>query len=147
MLFPQDKEDCDSVTSHEENWSVFSRSRRLPFQSTRIAFYTMWNHLRDSVSQQLEWNMRDSCGRKGLDETPQSIARGGLLAARGKRVYSSCGDRRGCFVPIHFPIAQLFLEIWKELLKFSTSIKTKLLSILFIDKSFVFIHLLFCFTM
>jgi len=37
LLFPQDKESCDSVTSHEENWSVFSRSRRLPFQLTVCA--------------------------------------------------------------------------------------------------------------
>src|SRR5690625_2280773 len=35
LLFPQDKESSGSVTSHEENGSVFSRSRRLSFQSTR----------------------------------------------------------------------------------------------------------------
>ena len=29
---------------------------------------------------------RYSCGKKGLDETPQGEARGGSLAARGKRV-------------------------------------------------------------
>src|SRR5690625_1521093 len=58
---------------------------------------------------------------KGLDETPQSVARGGSLAARGKRVYSSCGDRSVCFVPIPFPNTQLFSKIWKELLKRSTS--------------------------
>src|SRR5699024_10500256 len=34
-----------------------------------------------------------SCGRTGLDETPKSGARGGSLAAHGKRVYSSCGCR------------------------------------------------------
>src|SRR5690625_303994 len=28
LLFPQDKEDFSSVTSHEENWFVFSRSQR-----------------------------------------------------------------------------------------------------------------------
>src|SRR5690625_3432535 len=38
MLFPQDKEGSVSITSHEENWSVFSRSRRLPFQSTVECF-------------------------------------------------------------------------------------------------------------
>jgi len=27
----------------------------------------------------------DSCGRKGLDETPQCVAQGGSAAARGKR--------------------------------------------------------------
>src|SRR5690625_6940398 len=35
LLFPQDKESPGSITSHEENRFVFSRSRRLPFQSTR----------------------------------------------------------------------------------------------------------------
>jgi len=39
-------------------------------------------------------NMRDSCGRKELGKTPQGKARGGLPLARGKRVYSICGDRR-----------------------------------------------------
>src|SRR5690625_1353825 len=44
--------------------TCYSRwSRRLPFQSTRVALYTMWNHLRDNVPS--NWNMRDSCGRKG----------------------------------------------------------------------------------
>jgi len=32
LLFPQDKEGYGSVTPHEENCSLFSRSRRLPFQ-------------------------------------------------------------------------------------------------------------------
>src|SRR5699024_1585023 len=38
MLFPQDKEGSGSITSHEENRFVFSRSRRLPFQSTMQCF-------------------------------------------------------------------------------------------------------------
>jgi len=49
-----------------------------------------------------EWNMRDSCGRKGLNETPQSVARGGSLAAHGKRVYSICGNRRATFFHTFF---------------------------------------------
>jgi len=65
--------------------------------------------------------MRDSSGRKGHDETPQSLARGGSLAARGKRVYSSCGSRREYFDATSFSNTQLLLEIWKELLKRSTS--------------------------
>src|SRR5690625_3889071 len=28
VLFPQDKEGCGSIASHEENWFVFSRSQR-----------------------------------------------------------------------------------------------------------------------
>src|SRR5699024_370900 len=113
----QPPRETHSVGSSDTCYSRWSR--RLPFQSTRVALYTMWNHLRDNVPS--NWNMRDSCGRKGLDETPQSVARGGSLAARGKRVYSSCGDRRGCFVPIPFPNTQLCSKIWKELLKRSTS--------------------------
>jgi len=66
------------------------RSRRLPFQSTRqrlaFCFYR-------GILQPSKWNMRDSCGRTGLDETPKSGARGGSLAAHGKRVYSICGCR------------------------------------------------------
>src|SRR5699024_11103876 len=38
LLFPQDKESSGSITSHEENRFVFSRSRRLPFQSTMQCF-------------------------------------------------------------------------------------------------------------
>src|SRR5699024_9590972 len=57
---------------------------------------------------------------KGLNETPQSVAQGGSLAARGKRVYSSCGSRRECFDAKSFSNTQLLLEIWKELLKRST---------------------------
>src|SRR5699024_8207595 len=38
LLFPQDKEGSGSITSHEENRFVFSRSRRLPFQSTMQCF-------------------------------------------------------------------------------------------------------------
>src|SRR5699024_2940767 len=82
--------------------------------------------------QPSNWNTRDSSGRnvfggasnrspKGLDETPQSVARGGSLAARGKRVYSSCGSRREYFDAISFSNTQLLLEIWKEFLKRSTS--------------------------
>src|SRR5699024_2610312 len=71
--------------------------------------------------QPSNWNMRDSSGKKGLDETPQSVARGGSLAARGKRVYSSCGSRREYFDATSFSNTQLLLEIWKELLKRSTS--------------------------
>src|SRR5699024_9699336 len=47
--------------------------------------------------------------------------RGGSLAARGKRVYSSCGSRREYFDATSFSNTQLLLEIWKELLKRSTS--------------------------
>src|SRR5690625_7644494 len=68
--------------------------------------------------------MRDSSGRKGHDETPQSLARGGSLAARGKRVYSSCGGRREYYDATSFSNTQLLLEIWKELLKRSTSKKS-----------------------
>src|SRR5699024_6448018 len=71
--------------------------------------------------QPSNWNMRDSSGKKGLDETPQSVARGGSLAARGKRVYSSGGSRREYFDATSFSNTQLLLEIWKELLKRSTS--------------------------
>src|SRR5690625_7054578 len=66
------------------------------------------------------WNTRDSSGRKGLDETPQSVARGGSLAARGKRVYSSCGSRSEYYDATSFSNTQLLLEIWKEFLKRST---------------------------
>src|SRR5699024_4922756 len=62
---------------------------------------------------------------KGLDETPQSVARGGSLAARGKRVYSSCGSRREYFDATSFPNTQLLLGIWKEFLKRSTSTSLK----------------------
>ena len=72
-------------------------------------------------NQPSNWNTRDSSGREGLDETPQSVARGGSLAARGKRVYSSCGSRREYFKATSFSNTQLLLEIWKELLKRSTS--------------------------
>src|SRR5690625_2270319 len=71
--------------------------------------------------QPSNWNTRDSSGRKGLDETPQSVARGGSLAARGKRVYSSCGSRREYFDATSFENIQLLSEIWIELLKRSTS--------------------------
>jgi|SRR5690625_2513099 len=70
--------------------------------------------------QPSNWNTRDSSGRKGLDETPQSVARGGSLAARGKRVYSSCGSRREYYDATSFSNTQLLLEIWKEFLKRST---------------------------
>src|SRR5690625_1080153 len=73
-------------------------------------------------TQPSNWNTRDSSGSKGLNETPQSVARGGSLAARGKRVYSSCGSRREYFDATSFPNTQLLLEIWKELLKRSTSV-------------------------
>ena len=72
-------------------------------------------------TQPSNWNTRDSSGRKGLDKTPQSVARAGSLAARGKRVYSSCGSRREYYDATSFSNPQLFLEIWKELLKHSTS--------------------------
>src|SRR5699024_2252937 len=39
VLFPQDKEDFGSVTSHEENWFVFSRSHRPPLTRTGKAIY------------------------------------------------------------------------------------------------------------
>src|SRR5690625_2352780 len=38
----------------------------------------------------------------------KSVARGGSLAARGKRVYSGCGNRRGNFVSKPFSIDQIF---------------------------------------
>src|SRR5690625_1956204 len=72
-------------------------------------------------TQPSNWNTRDSSGRKGLDETPQSVARGGSLAARGKRVYSSCGSRREYYDATSFSNTQILLEIRKELLKRSIS--------------------------
>src|SRR5699024_4350310 len=45
LLFPQDKESFGSITSHEENRAVFSRRRRLPFQSTRYSFALTTNTL------------------------------------------------------------------------------------------------------
>ena len=72
-------------------------------------------------TQPSNWNTRDSSGMKGLDETPQSVARGGSLAARGKRVYYSCGSRREYYDATSFSNTQLLLEIWKGLLKRSTS--------------------------
>src|SRR5699024_3964048 len=59
---------------------------------------------------------------KGLDETPQSLAQGGSLAARGKRVYSSCGSRREYFDATPFSNTQLLVEIWKKPLKRSTNV-------------------------
>src|SRR5690625_2339567 len=38
LLFPQDKENPGSITSHEENRFVFSKSCRLPFKSTGYSF-------------------------------------------------------------------------------------------------------------
>src|SRR5699024_12479626 len=81
------------------------RSRRLSFRSTRSCFRSVY------LSQQMEYarllekdshffcvrciskKLSLSCGKRGLDETPQSGARGGSLAAHGKRVYSICGGR------------------------------------------------------
>src|SRR5690625_528105 len=37
LLFPQDKEDFGSVTSHEENWFVFSRSQRSSAPNAMLA--------------------------------------------------------------------------------------------------------------
>src|SRR5699024_1961995 len=73
-------------------------------------------------TQPSKWNIRDSCGRKEIGKTPQGEARGGLPLARGKRVYSSCGSRREYFEVTSFSnTQQLLLEIWKEILKRSTS--------------------------
>ncbi|MFZ3579578.1 hypothetical protein [Virgibacillus sp. DJP39] len=40
----------------------------------------------------------DSCGRKGIGETPQCVARGGSPASRGKRVYFRSGELRRSFI-------------------------------------------------
>src|SRR5699024_9590297 len=61
-------------------------------------------------NQLSNWNTRDSSGRKGLGETPQSVARGGSSAARGKRVYSSCGSRREYFDATTFSNTQLLFR-------------------------------------
>src|SRR5690625_4975073 len=66
----------------------------------------------ENPAQQLEY------ARLQREERP----RGGSLAARGKRVYSSCGSRREYFNATPFSNTQLLLEIWKELLKRSISV-------------------------
>src|SRR5699024_6322873 len=72
-------------------------------------------------TQPSNWNTLDSSGMKGHDETPQSTAREGSSVASGKRVYYSCGSRREYYDATSFSNTQLLLEIWKELLKRSTS--------------------------
>src|SRR5699024_4506659 len=111
VLFPQDKEGFGSITSHEENGFVFSRSHCPPLTRTNKAIYGIilyhFIQLKNCVIGKCYTSSPYTCPfigvcrrwaqsppvvglpcsnvSKGLDETPQCEARGGSLAVRGKR--------------------------------------------------------------
>jgi len=59
-LFPQDKEDFGSVTSHEENWFVFSRSQRSSAPNNHRIKYS--NNKDQITAQPAEEKYEDSWG-------------------------------------------------------------------------------------
>src|SRR5699024_2212830 len=116
VLFPQDKEGFGSITSHEENCFVFSRSHRPSLTRTSdmvdVNFCTRTTIANGSKIQYQRRKYTETPGGGKASARPRtaytmkadsnrplratstypSPGQGGSSAAPGKRVYSICGN-------------------------------------------------------
>src|SRR5699024_11032469 len=104
------------ATIHESGTKNYSKTVHVLAVRTQ---FVQWEHKLNAIHSKLNESIQIEAGKlfgvfppiawsAGMRLLRDKRPRGGSLAARGKRVYSGCGNRRGYFVSKLFSIDQIF---------------------------------------